>query len=173
MLNYRVPFVRKELVFLSLQSLPEQLSGQSPPMFRAARLLRAVVFLASCATFATATCYTPDGSAVPGDAVAPCSSDPSNPLSHVCCMVNRPKAPGTSTNASEVRDACLPNGLCQNESLLEDGSVFLQWGRNWCTSRDWSTGQCLDNVCTSTADDVGTATDAHKMRSSHRIESGL
>ncbi|KAF2440204.1 hypothetical protein P171DRAFT_435971 [Karstenula rhodostoma CBS 690.94] len=122
-------------------------------MFGAARLLQAVVFFASYATLATATCYTPDGNEVTGDDIAPCSSDPSDPLSHICCITNRPKASGTSTNASEIRDTCLPNGLCQNESLLEDGSVYLQWGRNWCTHRDWSTGQCLDNVCTRTAGD--------------------
>ncbi|KAL5461636.1 hypothetical protein PMIN06_002129 [Paraphaeosphaeria minitans] len=120
-------------------------------MFRAACLLQALVFFASCTTLATATCYTPDGNAVQGDDIAPCSNDPSDPLSHICCITNRPKAPGTSINASEIRDTCLPNGLCQNESLLKDGSVYLQWGRNWCTNPDWSTGQCLDDVCTRTA----------------------
>ncbi|OAG02002.1 uncharacterized protein CC84DRAFT_1208143 [Paraphaeosphaeria sporulosa] len=120
-------------------------------MFRAARLLQALVYFATCTTLVIATCYTPDGNAVQEDDVAPCSNDPSDPLSHICCITNRPKASGTSTNASEIRDTCLPNGLCQNESLLEDGSIYLQWGRNWCTNPDWSTGQCLDDVCTRTA----------------------
>lgn len=135
-------------------------------MFRAARLLQAFAFFASCALLATATCYTPDGNEVQGNDVAPCSNDPSDPLSHICCITNRPKAPGTSTNASEISDTCLPNGLCQNESLLEDGSIYLQWGRNWCTNRDWSTGQCLDNVCTRTSREVGTPLGTRKARNS-------
>lgn len=116
------------------------------------RLLQAAIVLLFCTAPVTATCYAPDGTVVTTSDVAPCSSDPSDPLSHVCCNLNRPKAPGTSTNASEIRDTCLPNGLCQNESLLKDGSTYMQWGRNFCTNRDWSTGQCLD-ACTT--NDVG------------------
>lgn len=139
-------------------------------MFRAARLLQALISYASCAAFAIATCYTPDGNEVEGYDIAPCSNDPSDPLSHICCMTNRTKAPGTSTNASDIRDTCLPNGLCQNESLLEDGSVYLQWGRNWCTNSDWSTGQCLDNVCTRTQGEVGFPVNRSGLPNSERAE---
>ncbi|KAF1968018.1 hypothetical protein BU23DRAFT_558867 [Bimuria novae-zelandiae CBS 107.79] len=119
-------------------------------MSRAMRLLLAFVFLVQCVVFVTATCYAPDGSERTGGDIGPCSNDLSDPLSRICCNVNRPKAPGTSTNASEIRDTCLPNGLCENLSLLKDGSLYLQWGRNFCTSRDWSTGQCMDGICTNT-----------------------
>lgn len=139
-----------------LKSLLRSLSTHPYDTSWAMRLLLAALFLGQCVLSSAATCYAPDGGERTSNDIAPCSDDPSDPLSHVCCNMNRPKAPGTSTNASEIRDTCLPNGLCQNESLLKDGSVYLQWGRNFCTQRDWTTGQCLDNVCTNTAQGVRT-----------------
>jgi hypothetical protein len=62
------------------------------------------------------TCYLPNGTPLPstGDffpAFQPCTSG--GPLT-VCCATNRTGEPGGDARNGEVKDECLPNGLCQN-----------------------------------------------------------
>jgi len=124
-------------------------------MFQALRLSQAVFALAYLTSIVSAKCYAPDGHEITRPEAGPCSDDPNDPLSNICCNVNRKYAPGTFKDAAQVRDTCLPNGMCQNWSLDSEGNDFYQWGRDYCTESDWNSGKCL-NVCTQTAGDVRT-----------------
>jgi hypothetical protein len=73
---------------------------------------------------AQAQCYFPSGNKT-YSGYTPCSADPSDPLSTICCN-------------SEIGDACLPNGLC-----AVSGWPVAYW-RKFCTEKDWTTGKCLD-----------------------------
>jgi hypothetical protein len=65
------------------------------------------------------TCYLPNTTPLPstGDffpAFQPCTSG--GPLT-ICCATNRTRDPGGDARDGEVKDECLPNGLCQNRRI--------------------------------------------------------
>jgi hypothetical protein len=103
--------------------------------------------------FVGADCFHPNGTAETDQYHAPCSSDPSNPLSSICCAVGRPIPDAGWAGLGLTRDVCLENGLCQNRKKAEekDTNLIVWYWREECTEKDWQSGKCL-NVC---VDNVG------------------
>jgi hypothetical protein len=95
-----------------------------------------------------ARCFHPNGTQTTDLYHAPCSNDSSNPLSTICCAVERANpAQGLSTDGF-TRDICLDNGICQNSwrANRNDPQVTISYYREECTVQDWRSGKCL-NVC--------------------------
>ena len=91
-----------------------------------------------------AGCYHPNGTQTLDTFHAPCSKDPSSPLSTICCAVDRPNPFGTVHNPEPSSDRCLDNGICMN---MSNGSIpFTGYWREECTMEDWRSGKCL-NLC--------------------------
>jgi len=108
-------------------------------------LLNNLSCLSSTLSFAfarqvVAACYYADSSLVTDLDYQPCNSA-SGPTS-MCCATNRTNAPGTGR---DVRDSCLPNGLCQNVYVDSQGREHYDYFRDSCSSPDWK--GCLMNVC--------------------------
>ncbi|KAI2480643.1 hypothetical protein Ptr902_07668 [Pyrenophora tritici-repentis] len=79
-----------------------------------------IVFLQCAAS----GCFWRNGTENPNNNYVPCSIDPSNPLSTICCA---------------SWDECLPNGLCRN-------TVDTNFWRESCTKQDWTEGGCQE-IC--------------------------
>jgi hypothetical protein len=80
---------------------------------------------------------------------APCSNDTSNPLSSICCAIERSKPADTNVDFDDgigTADECLVNGICMNRWRVAGKRTISFW-REECTERDWERGLCLD-VCT-------------------------
>jgi hypothetical protein len=95
-----------------------------------------------------AGCFHPNGTQTTDLYHAPCSNDISNPLSTICCAVERANpAQGLSTDGFS-RDICLDNGICQNSWRVNrtDPKVYTSYWREECTVQDWRSGKCL-SVC--------------------------
>ncbi|KAH7413984.1 hypothetical protein DE146DRAFT_762503 [Phaeosphaeria sp. MPI-PUGE-AT-0046c] len=102
-------------------------------------------------------CYLPNGSPLPSigtffPAFAPCTS---GGPSTVCCATNRTGEPGGDVKNGEVKDECLPNGLCQNRRVRNgvEGSAFFA---NFCTDPSYPSSKCLD-ICASSRGTGGNA----------------
>jgi hypothetical protein len=116
--------------------------------------------------FIQADCFHPNGTQEPDQYHAPCSSDPSNPLSSICCAVGRPNPDGGWHGLGLTRDVCLENGICQNRAKAteneNDTSLLVGYWREECTEKNWQSGKCLnvcvDNVSTSPTLDAGVLT---------------
>ena len=106
---------------------------------------------ASLFSIASCMCYVPNGSAVlnwgPNSAFQPCSHDPSDPLSTICCALNRANPSGGSIFYGPTQDICLPSGLCQNILIDANGDTVYEYWRDYCTVDDYTSSKCLD-VCT-------------------------
>lgn len=92
-------------------------------------------------------CFFPNGVESERAYYGTCSKNTQDPLSKICCAVNRPNPPGSDEALGEPQDLCLPNGLCAYMAE-KSGVNTTAYYRNLCTERDWKTGGCLD-VCTS------------------------
>lgn len=108
-------------------------------------LLHNLSYLSSTLTFAfarqvAASCYYADNSLVTDRDYLPCNS--ASGTTSMCCATNRTSAPGTGR---DVRDTCLPNGLCQNVYVDSQGREHYDYFRSSCSSSDWE--GCLKNVC--------------------------
>lgn len=92
--------------------------------------------------FVHATCFLPNGTANPSTGAAPCSSDPSDPLSAVCCNTQWSNPPGGDLKFGQPQDECLPNGLCQNRGMsTKEGQEMPPWThfyRVYCANEDGS-----------------------------------
>ncbi|KAF2746410.1 hypothetical protein M011DRAFT_478031 [Sporormia fimetaria CBS 119925] len=111
-------------------------------------MLTHVVLASLLLTKVSATCYWPTGNATfDRDAYEhqPCSSDPSNPMSRICCALNRTNPSGGKKEDGRTSDECLPNGICRNR-VLNRGTMEVSYWRETCTEQDWKKGLCL-GVC--------------------------
>ncbi|KAF2204695.1 hypothetical protein GQ43DRAFT_477976 [Delitschia confertaspora ATCC 74209] len=88
-------------------------------------------------------CFFPNGQLQTNLGFAPCSNTPSDPLSSICCGVNRTNAFGGDPSKGTPRDKCLPNGIC----VYQASGSLPQYNRAYCTETNWKAGKCLD-VCT-------------------------
>ena len=98
---------------------------------------------------ARSKCFLPFGVPATYPAYQPCSDDPSEPLSNICCQLNLPNLPGGNRSDGPVQQECLPNGLCQERSIDgETGMGHISWTRGYCTSSNFGnlTSDCL-NKC--------------------------
>ena len=66
----------------------------------------------------------------------------------MCCATNRTNPSGGSLSDGPTADMCLESGLCMNAGKHKDGTAYVDYWRDQCTSSDWASGGCLD-VCTS------------------------
>jgi hypothetical protein len=104
-----------------------------------------------------ASCFHPNGTQTTDLYHAPCSKNPSDPLSTICCAIERPNPSGGLSAAGSTNDVCLDNGLCMNQYRRDaaDKTVSVAYYREECTERDWKGGKCLsvcvDEVCCSRA----------------------
>lgn len=117
-----------------------------PGLFPALSLTLASLFpIVSC------MCYSSNGSAVlnwgPDSVYQPCSNDSSNPLSTICCAINRSNPSGGNIANGFTQDICLPSGLCQNILVDANGDTVYAYWRDFCTVNDYKSSKCLD-VCT-------------------------
>lgn len=122
------------------------------PPLRLPGLLPALsLTLASLFPIASCMCYVSNGSAVlnwgSNSAYQPCSRDSSNPLSTICCAINRSNPPGGNIANGFTQDICLPSGLCQNILVDANGDTVYTYWRDYCTVNDYTSSKCLD-VCT-------------------------
>ncbi|KAF2646827.1 hypothetical protein P280DRAFT_464988 [Massarina eburnea CBS 473.64] len=101
------------------------------------------VLLGSCFSLVESKCFLPDGSAATNSQWGVCSEDASNPLSSICCALNRTNVAGGKSSDGLTADTCLPNGLCQNESEDDSGNHHFTYQRAYCTTADWNSGKCL------------------------------
>ncbi|KAG9195720.1 hypothetical protein G6011_00841 [Alternaria panax] len=85
------------------------------------------------------TCYWRNGTAQDDLDYQPCSSNASDPLSHICC--------------SSSRDICLPNGLCKT-LYTEDTYIYF---RESCTLSNWESGGCQELCSDTTGQRAGDA----------------
>ncbi|KAF1952553.1 hypothetical protein CC80DRAFT_495333 [Byssothecium circinans] len=88
------------------------------------------------------TCYLPNGTARYWQ---PCSSDTSDPLSNVCCALDRTIPAGGNGSLGLTNDECLPNGVCMNRAVVGGRTDRTYW-RNACTDKEWTPGKCFD-IC--------------------------
>ncbi|KAH7380211.1 hypothetical protein DE146DRAFT_288033 [Phaeosphaeria sp. MPI-PUGE-AT-0046c] len=118
-----------------------------------------VHFLALC-HLVRSTCFLPNGTANPSLGAAPCSSDPSNPLSAVCCNTKWSNPPGGDLKFGQPQDECLPNGLCQNRGMsTKQGDEMPPWThfyRVYCANEggEGCVGVCDTGVSELNADNV-------------------
>ncbi|OCL12977.1 hypothetical protein AOQ84DRAFT_226595 [Glonium stellatum] len=122
------------------------------PSFQLPGLLPALSLTAALLLpFASCMCYVSNGSAVlnwgPDSVYQPCSDDSSNPLSTICCAINRPNPSGGNITNGFTQDTCLPSGLCENISTDKNGNIVYAYWRDYCTVSDYTSSKCLD-VCT-------------------------
>jgi len=122
------------------------------PPLRLPGLLPALsLTLASLFPIASCMCYVSNGSAVlnwgSNSIYQPCSRDSSNPLSTICCAINRSNPPGGNIANGFTQDICLPSGLCQNILVDANGDTVYAYWRDYCTVNDYTSSKCLD-VCT-------------------------
>ncbi|PVH92144.1 hypothetical protein DM02DRAFT_620115 [Periconia macrospinosa] len=103
----------------------------------------AVATLLIAGSLVNAKCYLPDGTGATNPQWRECSTDPQDPLSNICCALNRTNAAGGLKSEGETADTCLPNGLCQNESVMDSGNKTIYYRRSYCTSQQWESGNCL------------------------------
>lgn len=122
-----------------------------PPLHLPGLLPALSLTFASLFPIASCMCYVSNGSAVlnwGSDSVyQPCSRDSSNPLSTICCAINRSNPPGGNIANGFTQDICLPSGLCQNILVNADGDTVYAYWRDYCTVNDYTSSKCLD-VCT-------------------------
>jgi hypothetical protein len=117
-----------------------------------------VSILSSLSYFAHADCFHPNGTRTTDLLHRPCSNDPSNPLSLICCALARPNPAGGLESDGVTSDVCLPNGICMNQKQPQENDTRLhtEYFREECTSKDWKSGKCpefcQDNVSTSYPD---------------------
>ncbi|KAF2819007.1 hypothetical protein CC86DRAFT_388436 [Ophiobolus disseminans] len=90
-----------------------------------------------------AGCYHPNGTQTRDAYHAPCSKDTSNPLSTICCAIERPAPFGWSRDSTPSNDRCLDNGICM---WMNNGTDYTSYWREECTFTDWKSGKCL-NLC--------------------------
>ncbi|KAF1954054.1 hypothetical protein CC80DRAFT_550517 [Byssothecium circinans] len=90
-----------------------------------------------------AKCYLPDGTAATNPQWAACSEDASDPLSTICCAMNRTNPAGGNSKDGPTAETCLPNGLCQNDAADDNGNHKFSYQRAYCTTADWNSGKCL------------------------------
>ena len=122
------------------------------PPLRLPGLLPALsLTLASLFPIASCMCYVSNGSAVlnwgSNSVYQPCSKDSSNPLSTICCAINRDNPSGGNIANGFTQDICLPSGLCQNILVDANGDTVYAYWRDYCTVNDYTSSKCLD-VCT-------------------------
>lgn len=120
------------LLFSKLLHLPLQLYfPYSLIMFAFPKALFLAHALTSLPT-AYSLCYYRDGTQVRDEGFVACHDvvQGSYPW---CCALNRGKQHGRNVSASEARDVCMPNGLCQN---ADDGTKFSYY-RNFCSNPAW------------------------------------
>ena len=122
-------------------------------LFASMRSLRIFVGLAIWTTtlFLTVSaqsgCFFPNGVESERAYYGSCSKNAQDPLSKICCALNRQNPPGSDEALGEPQDECLPNGLCAYKAERA-GTNITAYFRNLCTEKDWKSGKCLD-VCTS------------------------
>ncbi|CAI6293735.1 unnamed protein product [Periconia digitata] len=102
-----------------------------------------VAMLLLVGSLVDAKCYLPDGTGATNPQWRACSDDPKDPLSNICCALNRKNPAGGLKSAGDTADTCLPNGLCQNESFSDSGNQTIYYRRSYCTSQEWESGNCL------------------------------
>lgn len=100
-----------------------------------------------------ASCFHPNGTQTTDLYHAPCSKNLDDPLSTICCAIERPNPAGGFDAAGSTNDVCLDNGLCMNEYRKDatDKTVYVAYYREECTEANWRSGKCLsvcvDEVC--------------------------
>lgn len=97
-------------------------------------------FFLSFVSFATATCYYPNGTALTDQAFQPCVSILG--AVSMCCKTAR----------GQNNDVCLSNGLCHNP-CNDQGCGDLTGGLYWresCTDSSWRSPFC-QQACTNTS----------------------
>jgi hypothetical protein len=110
-----------------------------PPQLRQSLTMRYSLILPSLLLLACnvrAGCYFSDRTMDKNVEYQPCSEDPSNPLSTICCATNR----------KDGADICAPNGLCQVGTKKGSPPAAPAWTKPSCTNQDWSEDGCL-HVC--------------------------
>lgn len=90
-----------------------------------------------------AKCYLPDGTGATNPIWRECSTDLSDPLSNICCALNRTNPAGGLRSEGETAETCLPNGLCEQSSVSDSGNITTSYRRAYCTSQEWESGKCL------------------------------
>ncbi|CAI6273796.1 unnamed protein product [Periconia digitata] len=95
-----------------------------------------LLLLLSSSPFISALCFRPNGSVDANPEYVPCSSDPSDPFSNICCATNRP--------ADRGPDICTPNGLCQVGLKKGEKQGDTAWTKPQCKNKDWQ--GCME-VC--------------------------
>ena len=122
-----------------------------PPLRLPGLLPTLSLTLASLFPITLCMCYVSNGSAVlnwgPNSVYQPCSNDSSNPLSTICCAINRSNPSGGNVANGFTQDICLPSGLCKNILVDANGDTVYAYWRDYCTVIDYTSSKCLD-VCT-------------------------
>jgi hypothetical protein len=98
---------------------------------------------------AGAFCYRPDGGQESLE-YQPCNQVVGT--ASMCCATNRTNPSGGNLDDGWTVDNCLPNGLCQNESVLNGQEAVTYW-RVGCSVSSWE-APCLEGLCEAEEDDV-------------------
>lgn len=107
------------------------------------RMKTVVAILLLVGSLVDAKCYLPDGTGATNPQWRECSNDPQDPLSNICCALNRKNPAGGLRSEGDTADTCMPNGLCQNEAVSDAGVRTTTYRRAYCTSQEWESGKCL------------------------------
>lgn len=99
--------------------------------------LFAALWLVSIIPSVLCTCYRPNGTS--SDEVQPC---PENIGVKTCCALGHGNPPGSDKSKGPTNDECLPNGLCEN-NVLVNGKPERSWWRNFCTDSEFGANNCL------------------------------
>ncbi|OAL48511.1 hypothetical protein IQ07DRAFT_571266 [Pyrenochaeta sp. DS3sAY3a] len=105
---------------------------------------------------AQSKCYFANGTPLPYNDDAFNDYQPCFGVGGICCGLNRRNPSGGYERDGWTVDECLPNGLCQNRVINDDGALATTWWVEYCTDSNITSGNCL-NVCDQVRTGAGTS----------------
>lgn len=76
---------------------------------------------------AVCTCYMPNGTQIPTEKDHIGKQWEACPNSPTCCVLNRSNPAGGDLAMGLTKDECLPNGLCENDSVKNSTHRRIYW----------------------------------------------